>query len=199
MAACANDTRLLGAHSGRPWTQDTFRWACVLGILALVVVCCIGDLLERRHIFRIPEAAVGLGLGGLCAAVAMISSTELLDDEQFNDEFFMVWLLPPIIFAAGFNMNIPAFFANILPTMLLAFVGTSLSAAIVAAMVYQAGQMGLCYPLSKLASLFFGSLISATDPVTVLAVFKAIGAIAGGKRPPTLSKDGGPHLPLWTV
>ena len=32
-----------------------------------------------------------------------------------------------------------------------------------------------CYPLSVLASLTFGSLISATDPVTVLAVFSKLG------------------------
>lgn len=35
--------------------------------------------------------------------------------------------------------------------------------------------MGLCYPMGMLASLTFGSLISATDPVTVLAVFQALG------------------------
>ena len=72
-------------------------------------------------------------------------------------------------------MNIPAFFANLFPTLFLAFVGTSLSAAAVAVLLYSAGWLGLCYPLTKLAALFFGSLISATDPVTVLAVFKAIG------------------------
>ena len=64
-------------------------------------------------------------------------------------------------------MNIPAFFANIFPTLFLAFVGTSLSAAAVALLLHTAGTLGLCYPLSKLAALFFGSLISATDPVTV--------------------------------
>ena len=72
-------------------------------------------------------------------------------------------------------MNIPAFFANIFPTLFLAFVGTSLSAAAVAVLLYSAGWLGLCYPLTKLAALFFGSLISATDPVTVLAVFQALG------------------------
>ena len=32
-------------------------------------------------------------------------------------------LLPPIIFAAGFNLNIPAFIASIVPTMLLRLPG----------------------------------------------------------------------------
>jgi len=153
-----------------------FRWTCVVGILAVGATILIGDLLERRHVYRVPEAAVGLAVGGGLAAMAMlVHNTEMMVDERFNDEFFMVWLLPPIIFAAGFNMNVPAFFANILPTVLLAFGGTLLSAFFVGGAIYAAGQVGLCYPLSKLAALFFGSLISATDPVTVLAVFKAIG------------------------
>ena len=42
-------------------------------------------------------------------------------------------------------------------------------------MVYSAGLLGLCYPLSRLAAFFFGAVVSATDPVSVLAVFKAIG------------------------
>ena len=65
----------------------------------------------------------------------MFESQTMAEDESFDDEFFMVWLLPPIIFAAGYNMNVPAFFDNLGPTMLLAFGGTVLSAAVVGACV----------------------------------------------------------------
>ena len=99
----------------------------------------------------------------------------MLLDQRFSAEFFMVWLLPPIIFAAGYNMDVKAFFANLGPTMLLAFRGTVLSTFVVGGLVFAAGQAKLCYPLGGLASLFFGALISATDPVTVLAVFTRIG------------------------
>ena len=72
-------------------------------------------------------------------------------------------------------MDVKAFFANLGPTMLLAFGGTVLSTFVVGGLVFAAGQAKLCYPLGGLASLFFGALISATDPVTVLAVFTRIG------------------------
>jgi len=65
--------------------------------------------------------------------------------------------------------------ANIKPTMFFAFVGTFLSTFVVGGLTWYAGQLGLCYPMGLLASLTFGSLISATDPVTVLAVFQALG------------------------
>ena len=66
-----------------------------MGIVALCVTIVIGDLLERRHIYRIPEAAVGLAVGALCAAIAALTDNpEMLHDQAFDDQFFMVWLLP---------------------------------------------------------------------------------------------------------
>lgn len=79
---------------------------------------------------------------------------------------------------AGYNMNPKPFFDNIFPTALFAFLGTFLSTFVVGGIVYQGGQMGICHPTGGLASLVFGSLISATDPVTVLAVFQALGVKA---------------------
>ena len=69
-------------------------------------------------------------------------------------------------------MNVGAFFKSIRPTIFFAFAGTILSTFVVAAFVFGAGALGLCYPLSPLASLTFGSLISATDPVAVLSTFQ---------------------------
>ena len=72
-------------------------------------------------------------------------------------------------------MDAPAAWRNLGPTLFLAIAGTIFSTFTVGLLVHAAGAMGLCYPLSMLASLTFGSLISATDPVSVLSVFKAIG------------------------
>merc|ERR1712185_259543 len=89
-------------------------------------------------------------------------------------------------------MNVAAFVRNLGPTMFFAFIGTFASTFVVGGLVYGAGQMGLCYPLGMLASLLFGSLISATDPVTVLAVFQALGV-----KVDLFPRDGlRPHLSL---
>lgn len=56
-------------------------------------------------------------------------------------------------------------------------IGTAVSAAVVGMLVFMVGQMGIVnHPLSFLESFTFGSLISATDPVTVLAIFGSMGA-----------------------
>jgi len=155
-------------------------WAYVMGIIGTAATFIIGHLLEHSGVSWIPEAAVGLMIGFGIAAVATEGWIGPLafpwaHHMRFDYEFFMTFLLPPIIFEAGYNMQVRPFFTNIGPTIFFAFVGTLASTFVVGGLVWYAGQLGLCYPLGMLASLTFGSLISATDPVTVLAVFQAIG------------------------
>lgn len=159
--------------------EHMFKWAIVVGVFALAMTFIVGYLLESQHVEFIPEAGVGVLMGFVVASIAKyIGSPQtgsLLLHESFDFEFFMTWLLPPIIFEAGFNMNKTAFFQNIGPTMLYAFFGTFASTFVVGGIVFWAGQQGWCHELDIIAALTFGSLISATDPVTVLAVFQAIG------------------------
>jgi len=156
--------------------ESGIKFGFVLGLLALAGTFIIGYLLEHAHINWLPEAGVGVLMGVLASGIATIGGmTTITSHEQFDFEFFMIWLLPPIIFDAGYNMDVKAFIANMGPTMFFAFIGTFASTFIVGGIVYYAGQQGWCYPLGMLASLTFGSLISATDPVTVLAVFSKLG------------------------
>jgi len=156
--------------------ESTIKWGFVVGILALGGTFIGGYIMEQHHITWIPEAAIGMIMGGLVSAAATYTGNAVMaDHEKFDFEFFMTFLLPPIIFEAGYNMNVGAFLNNLGPTMFYAFIGTFASTFIVGGIVWQAGQMGFCYPLGMLASLTFGSLISATDPVTVLAVFQSLG------------------------
>ncbi|VDM19312.1 unnamed protein product [Hydatigera taeniaeformis] len=96
----------------------------------------------------------------------------------FNPEIFFNVLLPPIIFSAGYSMkraSIPFkhFFSNFGAITTFAFAGTFIASIVTASM---------CFGLSRFIPhlnkglrfsdcLFFGSIISATDPVTVLAIF----------------------------
>ncbi|XP_068733044.1 sodium/hydrogen exchanger 6-like isoform X1 [Montipora capricornis] len=98
--------------------------------------------------------------------------SELEQKAVFDPEIFFYILLPPIIFHAGYDMKKRFFFRNIGAILMYAFVGTTVSCIVFG---------GTMYAYTKFASvpkdfvflecLLFGALISATDPVTVLAIF----------------------------
>ena len=72
-------------------------------------------------------------------------------------------MAPPYIYSLKFFDNIGAILA-------LALVGTVVSAFIIALIMFGFAQF-VAVPLRFLDVLYFGSIVSATDPVTVLAIF----------------------------
>ena len=152
------------------------KWAILGGLASLTVTFSLGHALEVAEVHWFPSQGVGILCGLVCALFAEFTGrVQTVEQMRFDYEFFIIWLLPPIMFEAAFNMNVSAFFASLAPTLFFAFAGLLISTFIVGGLIYGAGQLGICYPLSLLASLTFGSLISATDPVSVLAVFQSLG------------------------
>ena len=87
-----------------------------------------------------------------------------------NQEVLFIILIPPIIFEGSFNMDKRSFFKQFGSILVFAFLGTFLSILIVGLSVYGFTDFSLY------ESLAFGSLISATDPVTVLSIMKQLNA-----------------------
>jgi len=104
-----------------------------------------------------------------------VSNKQLGDiDEKatFDPEIFFNILLPPIIFHAGYAMKKKYFFRNIGSIFTFAFIGTAISTFTVGGFMY--GVTSMVPHLNNITfidNLHFGALISATDPVTVLAIF----------------------------
>tara|TARA_R110002050_G_scaffold51140_5_gene117815 strand:- start:4316 stop:4639 length:324 start_codon:yes stop_codon:yes gene_type:complete len=93
---------------------------------------------------------------------------------MFDTEVFFLFFLPPIIFEAGYNMNRRFFFKNALSLGLFAFVGTLVSTFVFGFILFFSNSIIPHHDLKFLECLAFGALISATDPVTVLAIFKEL-------------------------
>ena len=92
----------------------------------------------------------------------------------FDPEIFFYALLPPIIFFAGYDMKKRFFFRNLGAILAFAFLGTAVSCVVFGTIMYAFVSMfsSATYGTFQFPEcLLFGSLISATDPVTVLAIF----------------------------
>ncbi|KAJ9562813.1 hypothetical protein OSB04_007973 [Centaurea solstitialis] len=108
----------------------------VVPITLFVAVLClclvIGHLLnENRWINEsITAIIIGCIVGTIILCISKWRSFHLL---RFNEELFFIYLLPPIIFNAGFQVKKKQFFQNFFPIMLFGVAGVFISTSIVAA------------------------------------------------------------------
>ncbi|XP_047153136.1 sodium/hydrogen exchanger 6-like isoform X2 [Vigna umbellata] len=149
----------------------------LLQIMMLVLSFVLGHILRRKKIYVLPEASASLLIGLLVGTLANISHTQTSIRAWFNfhEEFFFLFLLPPIIFQSGFSLSPKPFFSNFGAIVTFAIFGTFLASIVTGVLVYIGGLMYLMYRLPFVECLMFGALISATDPVTVLSIFQELG------------------------
>ncbi|XP_047383786.1 sodium/hydrogen exchanger 5 isoform X1 [Sciurus carolinensis] len=131
--------------------------------------------LSRKVTSLVPESCLlillGLVLGGIVLAVAKKA------EYQLEPGTFFLFLLPPIVLDSGYFMPSRLFFDNLGAILTYAVVGTLWNAFTTGAALWGLQQAGLVAPRVQaglLDFLLFGSLISAVDPVAVLAVFEEV-------------------------
>ncbi len=126
------------------------------------MVASLVAMISRR--IGLPYTA-GLVLAGVALAFLPLGIALPLSQPLIFTVF-----LPPLIFEAALQLDWRAFRRELPLTLVLAFVGVAVAAALVAA--------GMHWLLgwSWLGAAFFGVLIAATDPVSVIAAFKEMDA-----------------------
>ena len=141
------------------------QWMLVTsGLLALAVV--LGVVAGRVRVpLSVVLALVGF-LGGWAGGSLGISSP--LGGEAFERVVAYVFL-PILVFEAALGLSTRSFFRNLGPILVLAIPALLVSTALVGVAL----RFGLGVPLT--AALLFGALISATDPVAVVAIFRELG------------------------
>jgi CPA1 family monovalent cation:H+ antiporter len=105
---------------------------------------------------------------GLVAAGIVLALLPLGLEMPLTPELVFSVFLPPLIFEAAIQISWRPFRRELPLLLLLVTVGVLLAAAVVAA--------GMHYIIgwSWLGAAFFGVLIAATDPVSVIALFKSV-------------------------
>jgi len=133
-----------------------FRALALLGLAILVAIAA------RR--LKLPYT-IGLVFAGAGLAVSRIDAGVALTHDLIFDV-----VLPPLLFEAALNLGWREFRRELVPVLALATIGVLLCAGVVAGgLVYWVG-----WPIES--ALVFGALISATDPIAVIALLKEAGA-----------------------
>ena len=134
--------------------------AIIIGLL--LVVALVAIIVLR---LRIPYI-VTLVVAGLFLTLRSPFRVEL------TPELILTLFVPPLVFEAAFHLNFNELRRNIYSILTLAVPGVILTTLIVGGILALTGAISL--PLAFL----FGALISATDPLAVVATFRELGTPA---------------------
>ncbi|KAK6232837.1 hypothetical protein QUC31_009874 [Theobroma cacao] len=163
----------LAAVVSKLQTLSTSDHASVVSLNIFVALLCtcivIGHLLEENRWMN--ESITALVIG-LCTGVIILltsggKSSHLL---VFSEDLFFIYLLPPIIFNAGFQVKKKQFFRNFITIMLFGAVGTLISCTVISLGVIQFFKEMDIGSLDIGDFLAIGAIFAATDSVCTLQV-----------------------------
>lgn len=140
------------------------------GIVALLLLAVAIFALTKR--LRLPFTVVLVLVGVLLSALADNPDfpLPLLDRLEISPELILYVFLPVLIFESALHLDPRSLRHNLGPILTLAVPGLVISTGLFALIVW------LATPLPFSGALLLGAILSATDPVAVVAMFRQLGA-----------------------
>ena len=140
-------------------------------VLILLLIASLVGMFARR--FRLPYT-LALVLAGLTLSFIQL---EALRDLNLTSDLLMLLFLPPLLFEAAYHLPFDDFRKNGPHIAFLALVGVLISVSLTALGTFVAfNSLGLALDFGWAHAFLFAAVISATDPISVLALFKEMGA-----------------------
>ena len=102
-----------------------------------------------------------------------IAVLKMLEGLSLSPDLILYVFLPTLIFESAFNLNARQLWQNIVPILTLAVLGLLLSTGVIA------GVLLLATSIPLLPALLLGAILSATDPVVVISLFKPVVFLGG--------------------
>ncbi|EME27323.1 monovalent cation:H+ antiporter-1, CPA1 family [Galdieria sulphuraria] len=150
-----------------------------LTVSGLTLLLCIFStyFILQNHFTALPDCIAYVFLGILVGAMIRIFARDIVgfvNQALPSQVQFFLFVLPPIIFEAGYSLNKTDFFAQSGSIFVFAVIGTFVSAVAFGILLWLMGIIHASFTLTFWEALSFGALISAVDPVATIAVFNAL-------------------------
>ena len=155
-------------------------WLTVLGLFGLMTISVLVLPLSRKikMPYTVLLALLGILIGladnwlGISQSDAGIVSEffSSFDSFELTSGIIFFIFLPVLIFEASLAIDVRKLLSDIRPILFLAVIGLFISTFLIGGAVYSVSGMGF------VVCLLLGAILSATDPVAVVAIFKDLGA-----------------------
>ena len=147
-------------------------------LFLIVAALAASHYLNKKRIFWLPSCGATI-LIGVAAGLLIYNLSEdhhEADFLEFDPENFTLFLLPPIIFEAGYHLNMRLFRRKLSSILSLAVVGTLVATGMTwyALLRYAKPPQSTWDGFDVAEAGQFAALISAVDPVATLAVFGSL-------------------------
>ncbi len=146
----------------------TANWSVEFLIWLLVAASVIAVIAKRIGI----PYTVALVLGGLLLSIAPLPALAPLHKGNRPDwltpDVILTLFLPALLFEGSLKIELRNIRTNLVPLLVLANFGVLIATLVTGLVIYYAVGMSL------VVALLFGSMVSATDPISVLSIFKEV-------------------------
>jgi CPA1 family monovalent cation:H+ antiporter len=144
-----------------------------LAIFAMLGISSLAIFWAKR--VRLPHTVFLVVIGLFLGLLAQFPAFSFFTEFSLTPELLFFLLLPTLIFESAYNINVRRMVEDTKIILILAIIGLLVSTLIIGTTLYFIlAFLGL--PVPFIVTLLFGALISATDPVAVLSLFKEYGA-----------------------
>lgn len=141
----------------------------ILVVMGLLTVAMIAAAICKN--IPVPYTVFLVILGIILGSFARHNPEfELLLEFQLTPDLVLFLFLPALIFESALNLDARLLMKDIIPVLVLAIPAMLISAGLIGVGLW------LIQDFTIVHALLFGALISATDPVAVIALFKELGA-----------------------
>ncbi|KZL85607.1 cpa1 family monovalent cation:h+ antiporter [Colletotrichum incanum] len=169
------------AEEGDPESSDGSQkeifaaWALFISIMLLIIAFLTSYFLQERKIEAVHETVISIFAGMTVGLLLLVTSGDSIRNLiSFDYQIFFNLLLPPIILASGYELHQANFFRNMGTILTFAFAGTFLSAVVIGLILWLYALTGVeSISMSFVDAISVGATLSATDPVTILAIFNS--------------------------
>ncbi|EPS42638.1 hypothetical protein H072_3403 [Dactylellina haptotyla CBS 200.50] len=152
-------------------------WALFILVALLLAALFTSYYLQLKKIQAVHETVVSIFAGMFVGLIIRLSGAKNIQAiVSFDQKFFFNLILPPIIMNSGYELHQANFFRNIGTILTFALAGTFLSAVSLGIILYVWAWLSVSIEglrVSFVDAISVGATLSATDPVTILAIFNA--------------------------